>query len=790
MTKKSKKYILEFSQISKKDVALVGGKNASLGEMFSKLTEKGINIPDGFATTSFAFWHFLKKNGILPKLKDLFGRLDSNNLRNLQKAGREARALILKSEFPEDLKEEIIKAYRNLEGKYGRRTSVAVRSSATAEDLPSASFAGMHETYLNVKGEEELLKAVKKCLASLFNDRAISYREEKGFSHLKIALSVGVQKMVRNDTGSSGVLFTLDTETGFPNVVLINSIYGAGEMLVKGKITPDQFYVFKPALKQGYRSIIIKNLGRKTRKYIYKKEGGLKETKIPRKNQSKFSLRDEDILTLAKWAVMIEEHYKAPQDIEWAKNGETGEIFIVQARPETVHSTAPKRIYEEYEMKTKKKPILKGIAVGNKIGEGRVRIISDVSKISQFQKGEVLTTRMTDPDWVPAMRKASAIVTDEGARTCHAAIIGRELGIPVVVGTAKATKILKTGEQVTVDCTSEEGKIFTGKIPFKLKKYNLKKIPKLPVKIAVNIGAPEIAFRSSFLPVQGVGLARQEFIIAEKIRIHPLALYHYKRLKDRILKKKIEKLTIEHKDKKEYFIKELAEGIGQIAAAFWPREVILRLSDLKTNEYRSLAGGELFEPEEQNPMLGWRGAARYYDKKFRPAFEMECQAIKRAREVFGLKNIWLMVPFCRTPEEGKKVLRLLAKNGLEKEKDGLKIIVMAELPSNIILAEKFLEIFDGMSIGSNDLTQLILGLDRDNAQLAFIGNEFNEASKEMIKQVIKICRQKKKYIGICGDAPSTIEGFAEFLVQSGIETISLSPDAVMKTILNLAKIKR
>lgn len=796
MTKRTKKYILWFSQISKKDVPLVGGKNASLGEMFSELTGKGINVPPGFATTSFAFWRFLEKNNISPKLKDLFRNLDSKNLKNLQKVGKEARTLILKAGFPEDFKKEIIEAYRKLEAKYGKTTNVAIRSSATAEDLPSASFAGMHETYLNIKGEKELLKAVKKCLASLFNDRAISYREEKGFSHFKIALSVGVQKMVRNDTGSSGVIFTLDTETGFPNVVLINSIYGAGEMIVKGKITPDQFYVFKPTIRRfalqdkSYNPIIIKNLGRKNRKYVYKKEGGLREVKVSQKNQLKFSLKDEEILTLAKWAVLIEEHYGAPQDIEWAKDGETGQLFIVQARPETVHSFGLRNIYEEYEMKTNKKPILKGIAVGNKIGQGKVRIISDVSKISQFQKGEVLTTRMTDPDWVPAMRVASAIVTDEGARTCHAAIIGRELGVPVIVGTGRATKILKTGERVTVDCTEEEGKIFDGKIPFRFKKYNLKKIPKLPVKIAVNIGAPEIAFKSSFLPVQGVGLARQEFIIAEKIRIHPLALYHYKKLKDRILKKKIEKLTIEHKDKREYFIKELAEGIAQIAAAFWPREVILRLSDLKTNEYRALLGGELFEPEEQNPMLGFRGAARYYDKKFQPAFEMECRAIKRAREVFGLKNIQLMVPFCRTPEEGKKVLDLLAKNGLEKGKNGLKIIVMAEIPSNVILAKEFLDIFDGMSIGSNDLTQLVLGLDRDNGKISYIGNEQNEAVKHVIKKVIEICKKRKKYIGICGDAPSTIPGFAEFLIQSGIETISLSPDAVMKTIINLSKIKK
>ena len=799
------KLILNLNEISIKDVPVVGGKNASLGEMISKLGKKGVNIPDGFVLTSFAYWHFLKENKIDQKLKEIFAKFDQKSIKSLKETGKRARNLILRAEFPEDLKRETIEFYRKLSQKYKKReVDVAVRSSATAEDLPSASFAGQHETYLNIKGEKELLRAIKKCFASLFTDRAIAYREEKGFLHLKIALSVGIQKMVRSDLASSGVIFTLDTETGFPNVVLINSIFGIGEMIVKGKVTPDESYVFKPTLRQNFKSIIVKNLGRKTRKYIYKKEGGLREVLVSKKDRFKFSLNDDEVLTLAKWALIIEDHYGRPQDIEWAKDGITGQLFIVQSRPETVHAPArigyaegvaggPKeaQFYEEYEIKTTKKPILTGIAIGNKIGQGKIHVIPDVAKISEFKKGEVLATRMTDPDWVPIMRIASAIVTNEGGKTCHAAIIGRELGIPAIVGTHLATKVLKTGQEATVDCTQGlAGRIFLGKIPYNIKRYDLKKIPRLKTKMMVNIGAPDIAFKTSFLPNDGVGLARIEFILAEKIRIHPLALYHFEKLKDKKLKKKIREITREYKNKKEYFIKELAEGISQIAAAFYPKPVIVRFSDLKTNEYRALIGGEIFEPEEANPMLGWRGASRYYDEKFRPAFEMECQAIKRAREVFGLKNIWVMVPFCRTVEEGKKVLDLMAKNGLEKGKDGLKVIVMCEIPSNVILAEEFLNIFDGMSIGSNDLTQLVLGLDRDSAIVAKVGDERNEAVTEMVKRVIKLCRQKKKYCGICGQAPSDFPEFAEFIMKEGIESMSLNPDTVVKTVFKLAKIRK
>ena len=1208
-----RKFISFFEEISLKDVPLVGGKNASLGEMFSKLSQKGINIPNGFAITSEAFFHYLKFNKIEEKLKEIFKNFNPKSLKSLKETGNSARNLILKGKFPPDLENEISKAYRKLSKIYNQENiDVAVRSSATLEDIKEASFAGQHESYINISGFQNLIFAVKKCFASLYTDRAIAYREEKGFGNLKIALSVCVQKMVRSDLASSGVMFTLDTETGFENVVLINSIYGQGEMIVKGKIIPDTFYVFKPTLKEGYRAIIRKDLGKKDRKLVYKKGGGLKEVKVPKKDQLKFSLNDDEILTLARWAMILEEHYGCHQDIEWAKDGKTNQLFIVQSRPETVHTPKKERVYEEYEIKTTKKPILTGIAIGNKVGQGRVHIIEDVLKISEFKKGEVLVTKMTDPDWVSIFPLASAIVTDEGGKTCfggntllltnkgflkfselynefkpnefqtlsfdtksnkiiwrpiknvfkrkssvwkialspnsksaqnllettpdhsfltlknrkiikkeissiisdkegvliatkiprfsnhnfdpresylmgalvtdgslvknkqggyvvsfsqkntpeklnfinainsfsevlynkksrvvlrkdrekeiflnfyskdiylrvnqfkenllsnalsmdeenlrmflagvvdgdgnvsdhqiqitvgkekilqaiiiaslrlgivpsvyrdknwwvvsfdkkfapellkfaqrvnknfsisrqgytkkfvplqvigdiidlinqrgrmkndylmrpnmitdykikksvlsklnaqlreefekileapfsmkmvklfskkkeiqevynleveaddeldhnyivftknytpvivgncHAAIVSRELGIPCIVGAGKATKVLKNGEDVTVDCTSgSEGRIFLGKIPFKVKRYDLKELPKIKVKICLNIGAPDAAFKYSFLPVEGVGLAREEFIFAEKIRVHPLALYHFKKLKFQISKLKssaqklklkkivgeIEKITVEHKDKKEFFVKELAEGIAQIASAFWPNQVIVRFSDFKTNEYRALVGGELFEPEEQNPMIGWRGASRYYDPRFKNAFELECLAIKRVREVFGLKNVQVMIPFCRTPEEAKKVLKTMKEFGLERGKDRLKVYIMCEIPSNVILAEKFLELCDGFSIGSNDLTQCLLGIDRDNANLAKVGDERNEAVKEMIKRVIKICREKGKYIGICGDIPSTDPDYALWLAKEGIEAISLSPDAVMKTILYFLKVK-
>ena len=792
-----KKYILWFKEIGIKDVPIVGGKNASLGEMYKNLSKKGVNIPNGFAISAQAYFYFLKKGKIKKTIEEILSKFNSKSIKSLQKTGKEIRKLILDTPLPKDLEKEIIKNYQKLCKLYKEDDlDVAVRSSATAEDLPSASFAGQHETYLNVRGKEELLKAVKKSYASLFMDRAIMYREEKGFKHMNIGLSTGVQKMVRSDLASSGIMFTLDTETGFPDIVLINSIFGIGEMIVKGLITPDEFYVFKPTFKQGYKAIIRKDLGRKTKKYVYNKGNGLKEVTVSEKDRLRFSLTDDEILTLAKWALIIEEHYSkiqkkwTPQDIEWAKDGKTGELFIVQSRPETVHSIET-NIYQEYKIKTTKKPILNGIAIGNKIGIGKVHIIKSASKLSEFKKGEVLVTKMTDPDWTSVFAMASAIITDEGSKTCHAAIISRELGVPCIVGTRKATKILKNGQEITVDCTQGlNGKIFDGKVTFKIKEYNFKKFPKIKTKIMINIGAPEIAFSTSFLPNDGVGLAREEFIIAEKIRIHPLALYHYKKLKSKEVIKKIDEMTVEHKDKKEYFIKELAEGIAQIAAAFYPKEVIVRFSDFKTNEYRNLIGGELFEQEdESNPMLGFRGACRYIDPQFKPAFLMECEAIKRAKEVFGFKNITIMVPFCRTIREAKEVKALIKKSGLLDGGKLTKLYVMCEIPSNVVLINEFLDIFDGMSIGSNDLTQLVLGIDRDNAIIQNIGDERNEAVKKMVAEVIRTCRKRKKYVGICGQAPSDFPEFAQFLVKEGIEGMSLNPDTVIKTILDLSKQK-
>ncbi|MDD5739029.1 MAG: phosphoenolpyruvate synthase [Candidatus Pacebacteria bacterium] len=817
---KTIKYILWFDEITKKDIALVGGKNASLGEMYSRFgelknqnsktkKEDVPNVPNGFALTANSYWHFLKFNKIDVQIKEIFSKFNPNDLESLHQTGLKVRNLILQSEFPIDLEQEILDAYRKLSAFYGQKyTDVAIRSSATAEDLKGASFAGAMESYLNIKGDKNVLLAIKKCISSLFTDRAIAYREAKGFDHLKIALSAGVLKMVRSDVGSSGVMFTLDTETGFPNIVLINSIYGLGELIVKGRITPDEFFVFKPTLQEGFKPIIVKNLGRKNFKYVYSKTGGIRNAVVPSKKQLEFSLEEKDILKLAKWAMVIENHYGTPQDIEWAKDGLTGELFIVQSRPETVQSMKGKTTYEEYQLKTTQKPIVEGIAVGNKIGVGKAKIIQSASNITSFRQGDVLVTKMTDPDWVPIMRLAGAIVTDEGGRVCHAAIVSRELGIPCIVGAKKASKVLKTGQAITVDCSSGFlGKVFLGELKYKKQEFNLKTSPQLPLKIMVNIGSPDAAFKACSLPQDGAGLAREEFIIAEKIKVHPMALYHFENLKSptmakailaknnpevsleevKKIVKKIENITIEHKDKKEYFVKELAEGIGQIACAFFPKPVIVRFSDFKTNEYAQLIGGSIFEPKEENPMIGWRGASRYYDERFKPAFLMECDAIKRARDVFGLKNIKLMIPFCRTIEEGEKVLAILKEKGLERGKDGLEIYVMCEIPSNVILIEQFLEIFDGMSIGSNDLTQLTLGLDRDNGGLSHIGDERNMAVKELLKKIIKVCKEKNKYCGICGQAPSDFPDFAQFLMQEGIESISLNPDTVIKTILSLSK---
>ena len=808
MIQKNRKFILWFKEISIKDVPLVGGKNASLGEMFTQLTSKGVNVPDGFALTVNFYWKFIKANGLDKKLSAFFKELDSKSIKSVQEIGKKTRNAIMLSSFPDTLQKELFKAYSQLSQKYGSASSpqagpdVAVRTSGVAEDMPNASFAGQFETYLNIVGEKNLLEAVKKCFTSFFTDRAIAYREEMKINHLKTGLSVGVQKMVRSDLGAAGVMFSCDTESGFADVVLINASYGLGENIVKGQVDPDQYYVFETTLKKGFKPILEKKLGTKLVKMIYNKDSQKPTKNVPvsQKDRQKFSLSDQEILKLAEWSVLIEEHYKRPMDTEWAKDGRDGKLYIVQARPETVQSRKNVNVLEEYVLDKSKIPawsagrqnlkskiLVRGLSVGNKIGQGRANRIMNVNDIEKFKRGGVLVTDMTDPDWVPAMKLASAIVTDRGGRTCHAAIVSRELGVPCVVGAGNATKIIKTGKEITVSCAEgEQGYVYEGLIPFKIKRTDISKVGKTKVKILMNLGEPSQAFTLSFIPNDGVGLAREEFIIANEIKIHPLALINYRKL-DKGLRNKIDKLTLGYKDKVEFYVKKLAEGIGKIGAAFYPKQVIVRFSDFKTNEYRSLVGGELYESKEENPMIGWRGASRYYDPDFSPAFVLECRAIKKVREEFGLNNVMAMIPFCRTLEEGEKVLELMKKNGLQKGQNGLMVYVMCEVPSNVILAEEFLELFDGMSIGSNDLTQLVLGLDRDNSEIAHIGNERDKAVKELIKKVIRTCREKNKYSGICGQAPSDFPDFAEFLVKEGIESISLNPDSVIKTKLILSK---
>ncbi len=789
--KKDKKFVLWFSEIRNKDVKIVGGKNASLGEMYSQLTKKGVNIPNGFATTAYAYQYFLQEAGIKDAIKNILRDLDVKNLRNLQARGKKVRDLILRSDLPPALEKEILQYYRQLSRKYKvKNVDVAVRSSATAEDLPDASFAGQQETFLNIRGEQELLQAVKKCIASLFTDRAIAYREEKGFDHFKVSLTVGVQKMVRSDLAASGVMFSIDTESGFDQVVLINAIYGLGEYIVQGMVTPDEYYVFKPTLAQGKKAIIAKTLGPKTRKLVYNFSGKspVKDAKVPPAQQHKFALTDDEVLQLARWAVIIEQHYKKPMDMEWAKDGQSGKLYIVQARPETVQSQRNYSVVEEYKLKQKGKVLVEGAAVGSKIGSGEVNVILDVKDINKFKEGQVLVTTMTDPDWVPVMKKASAIVTDAGGRTCHAAIVSRELGIPAIVGTGNATKVLRSGQKVTVSCAEGEvGRVHDGILPFAVKRTNITKLPKPKVKIMMNVGEPDQAFNFSFIPNEGVGLAREEFIVNNYIKIHPLALINYNKIKDKKVKKQIDEITVGYKDKRQFYVDKLAEGIARIAAAFYPKDVIVRLSDFKTNEYAELIGGRQYEPEEDNPMLGWRGASRYYDSKFLPAFVMECEALKKVRDEMGLTNVKIMIPFVRTLDEAKKVIKIMAKYGLKRGRNGLELYMMVEIPANVILAEEFAKLFDGFSIGSNDLTQLTLGLDRDSGIVAQVGNEKNEAVKRSIAQAIKVAKKTKTKIGICGQAPSDFPDFAQFLVKQGIDSISLNPDSVIKTILALGK---
>jgi len=794
------KFVKWFEEIGAQDVALVGGKNASLGEMVGNLAKKGVNVPSGFAITAEAYKYVVEKAGISQKIKDTLAGLDTHDMKNLAQRGEKIRNLIAHSPCPKELEEEIRVCYRKMEEKFGKNVDVAVRSSATAEDLPTASFAGQQTSYLNVQGEDDLLDKVMDCFASLFTNRAISYRVDKGFAHLSVYLSVGVQKMVRSDLACSGVMFSIDTDSGFRDVVYITAAYGLGENVVQGIVNPDQFYVFKPTLKKGFRPIVEKKLGMKQKKLVYKGDGaGTEQKEVKIEEQSKFVLGDDEILTLAKWACIIEEYYGVPMDIEWAKDGRTGELFIVQARPETVHSHEDMAKLKTYLLEEKGKLLLKGEAVGTKIGQGEVHVIEDSDEIDKFRSGQILVTDMTDPDWEPIMKIASAIVTNKGGRTCHAAIVSRELGVPCVISTGKGTEVLKKIKEVTVDCSGGGGRIYEGKLKYRVDEVEVTKVPRPDTRIMMNFGIPDGAFIQSRIPNDGVGLAREEFIINSYIGIHPMALIEYDELKkaasnDEKLAKVIEEIdkkSVSYEDKRGFFVDNLAMGIAKIAAGFYPNEVIVRFSDFKTNEYANLIGGYRYEPEENNPMIGWRGASRYYDEKFKPAFGLECEAIKKVRDEMGLTNVKVMVPFCRTTEEGRQVIGAMGEFGLRRGENGLEVYVMCEIPSNVILAEKFADVFDGFSIGSNDLTQLTLGLDRDSEVVAHIFDERNEAVKRLVKQVIDVAHNHKprRKVGICGQAPSDFPEFADFLVECGIDSMSLNPDVVLATRLNIAKVE-
>ncbi len=795
------KWVKWFSEVGIHDVPLVGGKNASLGEMLRTLGEVGVRVPDGFAVTAEAYRYYLREAGLEDKIRALLDGWDRSDPADLIRRARRIRNMIVRAECPEDLRREIAEAYAELSRKYGTdEVDVAVRSSATAEDLPTASFAGQQDTYLMVHGEAELLLSVRRAFASLFTARAISYREDMGFDHFKVALSVGVQKMVRSDLASSGVIFTLDTETGFRDVVLVTSIWGLGENIVQGRVVPDEFYVHKPTLRKGFPSLVWKKLGAKEFKLVYdEQKQRLSNQPTPRDERERFSLEPDEVLQLARWAVAIEDHYSkvhgepTPMDIEWAKDGLSGELFIVQARPETVHSQRKGLKFTVYELKEKGKVLVRGLAVGEKIASGKVRVITDPNKMDEFQPGEVLVTTITDPDWEPIMKEAAAIVTDRGGRTSHAAIVARELGIPAVVGSENATRVLRTGQEVTVSCAEgEDGRVYEGRLAFEVHEVDPETLPKPErTRILLNVGNPELAFKLAQYPVDGVGLARMEFIFASWIRVHPLALTRYDQLPIRV-KRQVDELTRGYPTKEEYFIDKLAQGIAVIAAAFYPREVILRFSDFKTNEYAHLLGGELFEPREENPMLGWRGASRYYHPDYKEGFLLELAAVKRVREDMGLDNLKVMVPFCRTPEEGRQVLEVMREGGLEPGKNGLEVYVMAEIPSNIWLADAYADVFDGFSIGSNDLTQLTLGVDRDSDRIAALFDERNEAVKRSVAHLIERAHAHapRRKVGICGQAPSDYPEFAAFLVEKGIDSISLNPDAVLRTMSRVVEMEQ
>lgn len=795
MSENESKYIRWFDETSIEDVPLVGGKNASLGEMYRELTPKGVKIPNGFSVTAEAYWHVLKAGGILEKLKQTLEGLDISNVTELSKKGKAARDLILGTEIPDDLWQEIKTGYDQLCEQYGENTDVAVRSSATAEDLPTASFAGQQESYLNIRGYPALRDACVRCIASLFTDRAISYRVINHFDHFKVALSIGIMKMVRSDLASSGVIFTLDTETGFRDVVFITGSYGLGENIVQGQVNPDEFYVFKPTFKEGYKPIIKKNLGDKEIKMIYGQGGSkmlTRNVEVPDADRRRFCLNDEEVLKLARYATTIEDYYSnknkksMPMDIEWAKDGIIGDLFIVQARPETVQSQKSRDILETYVLEKKSTVLAKGRSVGDKIASGKSHVIPDVSDLPSFKQGEILIADTTTPDWEPVMKRAAAIVTNQGGRTSHAAIVSRELGIPAVVGTGNATEVLETGREITVSCAEgEDGLVYEGILPFHKDTLSLKDTKRPKTAIMMNLGNPDEAFSLSMIPNDGIGLARLEFIISNYIKIHPMALVHPEKVKDPKVLQEIEKLTQNSENKEEYFVGKLAQGVGTIAASFYPKDVVVRTSDFKTNEYASLLGGSYFEVKEDNPMLGFRGASRYFDERYREGFALECRAMKKVREEMGLKNLIIMIPFCRTIEEARKVITEMEKNGLKRGENGLQVYVMCEIPNNVLQIDEFSKCFDGFSIGSNDLTQLTLGVDRDSEILAAEFDERDPGVLKIMAMAVQGARQNGRHSGICGQAPSDYPEIAEFLVKQGIDSISLNPDSVMKVTLKV-----
>jgi pyruvate,water dikinase len=792
-------FVRRFSDLTLEDIPSVGGKNASLGEMVRELKGVGVQVPDGFAITAEAYRQFLAQWGLDERIRQMLDGLNTQDVVDLGRRAADVRQAIVATPLPADLQDAILTAYARLAASGPNDPAVAVRSSATAEDLPDASFAGQQETFLNVRGQTALLDACRRCFASLFTDRAISYRVDKGFDHFKVGLSVGVQLMVRSDLSSSGIMFTIDTESGFRDAVLITSSYGLGETIVQGSVNPDEFVAFKPTLKAGFRPLLRKTLGTKEFKMVLDPGGSkmVKTVPVPAGDRARFSLSDDDVLMLARWGCQIEEHYTrkhgryCPMDIEWAKDGLSGDIYIVQARPETVQARRDRDVLESYRLRERSEVLVSGQSVGNKIGQGSVHVIANVHDLGSFKKGEVLVTDKTDPDWEPVMKKAAAIVTNRGGRTCHAAIVSRELGLPAVVGTEHGTHVLHDGQQVTVSCAEGEiGFVYDGKLDFTVDSVQLSDIARPHTKIMLNVANPDEAFALSMLPNDGVGLARIEFIIANSIAIHPLALLGYRQINDATLKARIDGLTASYDDKPQFFIDRLAEGVAMLAAAFYPKDVIVRLSDFKTNEYANLLGGKPYEPIEENPMIGFRGASRYYDPRFREAFGLECQALRKVRHDMGLANVKVMVPFCRTVKEGRQVLDIMAQHGLVQGQDGLEVYVMCEIPSNVVCAAEFAEIFDGFSIGSNDLTQLTLGVDRDSEIVAHVFDERDPAVKRLIAAVIAAAHKAGRKIGICGQAPSDYPEFAEFLVREGIDSISLNPDAAVKTTVQILELEK